>query len=63
MKNVVKDELKEKLKKKEVLDEKVKELSFKYCKNEKYILLLYKICLDLNVNDCNKTIEKFLVKV
>lgn len=43
----------------EIID-KAKELSKKYGKNEKYVLLLFKICLDFKINSCNELIQKFL---
>lgn len=45
----------------EIID-KIKELSRKYGKNEKYVLLLFKICLDFKVNNCNELIQNFLEK-
>lgn len=62
MKDVVLNEIKDELNLKERIAKEVKELSFKYCKSEKYVLLLYKICLDFNVNNCNEEIVKFLEK-
>ena len=42
--------------KKEIL----KELSKRYCKKEKFILLLYKICKTNKVDNATYYIEKFL---
>lgn len=41
---------------KEILEEMCK----KYCKRKRFILLLYKICRENNVNNIKKCIEEFL---
>ena len=45
--------------KKEV-KEIVKELSLKYYKNEEFIVLLVKICIDNEIKNIKSTIEKYL---
>lgn len=45
-----------------IIDKKIKELSKGYSKNEKYVLLLFRICLDFNINNCDEEILKFLEK-
>lgn len=46
-----------------VVLEEVKILSNKYCKSEKYVLLLFKICKDLNYTNAKKEVENYLFSV
>ena len=59
-KDVVLNEIKYELYYNETIMEEVREFSTKYKKNEKYVLLLFKICLDFKVNNCDELIQKFL---
>ncbi|MCI8487051.1 MAG: hypothetical protein HFJ20_08435 [Clostridia bacterium] len=40
----------------------VEELSRRYCKSKRFIVLLIKICEDNNIKDASNYIEKFLMK-
>lgn len=41
----------------------VNELSYKYCKSQKFIILLIRICKDNNVEDLELFIENYLKSV
>ena len=39
----------------------VEELSKKYCKSKKFIILLLKICKDNNIQNAKRSIEEYLM--
>lgn len=41
----------------------IKEISKKYCKSEKYVLILFKISKDLNCENIKKEVENYLLSV